>query len=141
MSPSEAAVVLAILARVDQRKVGDADAKGWSSSLTDIRVEDAAAVADAWYRTNSERPMPADIRAGVRAIRTQRLELAGEPPTAWELGIDPDRTSDYRAALYRWRRQVGDGDDPKVATAELKPRPVVQAIANVFPSPPRKASA
>jgi hypothetical protein len=136
VTPAEASVVLTLLSQVDQRTIGEADARGWATALTDIRGIDAAEVAQSWYTTHAERPMPADIRREVKALRAARLDRAGPAPLPPDLGVDPDDTSGYRDALRAWQRQVADGNILDRRPEIPLPRRDMRAIEGTFQDAP-----
>lgn len=84
-------------------------AVAWAEALGPVDKADALqAVAD-HYATQTRRVMPADVLAGVKRIRTERVTRDPEPvPDA-----DPDDVPAYLAALRAGRARAGGGEKPR----------------------------
>lgn len=96
------------------------DVDVWLELLADLPYDDAlTALAEHGKRTHL-RPVPADIRAGVKRLRADRLERA---PYAVP-DADPDDVPAYLDALRSDRHRTADG---------LEPRPVLELIAAATP--------
>ena len=72
MTRSEIALLLGLMAGRDSRKVDEAMVNAWHDDTGDLDLADARAAVSAWYRQTRDRMMPADLRAGVRAVREER---------------------------------------------------------------------
>jgi len=83
----------------------------WYDLLGDLPLEDCRAAVVAVAK---RQPFvaPAEIRAEVRAIRDERLRLAGDPAPPAELLDDP---AAYRAWIRRTTKQIADGQEPQRA--------------------------
>jgi hypothetical protein len=73
MTPSDAAIVLALCATYDRRTIGRADATAWGRILGDAEVRDALQAVDDWYAQSRDWIMPADVIAGAKRLRDARL--------------------------------------------------------------------
>lgn len=112
MTPSQAGDLLALAAAYDQRTVGTSDALAWGAALEHIDFHDARQAVIEHYRRTDKRLTPADVTTGVRRIRNQRIQAAGDPPP----DADPDNPTAYRQALAAGRHAIASND--------LKTRPV-----------------
>lgn len=72
MTRSEMALLLGLMAGRDSRKVDQTMVEAWFEDAGDLDLTDARTAVTAWYRQTRERMMPADLRAGVRAVREDR---------------------------------------------------------------------
>jgi hypothetical protein len=131
MTPEETAVLTRyVKAMCPAQLIDEYTPDAWHDVIGDLRFDDCRAAVVALKRGNNA-PAFVDvdrIREAVRNVRNDRIDKA--PPYEPDSGL----------TLLEWRRRAADGE-PLPEPQALKPRPVVQAIANVFPSPPRKASA
>ena len=75
MTRSEMAMLLGLMAARDSRKVDEIMVTTWMEDCGDLGLDDARRAVSAWYRNTRERMMPADLRAGVKAIREERDRL------------------------------------------------------------------
>lgn len=119
MTPAEAQVLLSMASAFDNRKPDADAAKAWAAALDDLRFEDCRVVLIDHFKTSTEWLMPAMIRAGVKRIRSKRIE--DHPPLTPPPDLDPIETA---AWLKNARRRIGDGEhiDSDAAYGELKPR-------------------
>lgn len=121
MLPSQVAELLAMSSAFDSRTIGPADVAAWHAVIGDLDLDDAKAALIGWYAEHHERVMPADIRAGVKRIRRDRLERdpnPGDPPSA-----DPGDTVAYIDEVRAGRKALADGRSRDVAA-------IVAAIAD-----------
>lgn len=102
MKTSEAARIMAAAGL----KVTDEDARMWAVILDDTRPDDALQAVVRHRRISAYPVTPADVYAGARAIRRDRLEAAGDEPVP---PIDPEDTLAYRSWLRLYRGNVADG--------------------------------
>ena len=105
--------------------VDDLTPDAWMDVLADLRSADCRAAIAAMKRGNNPPRFidVADIRDAVRRLRNERIEKA------------PHYEPDSGLTELEWRRRAADCE-PLPEPRGLKPRPVRQAIANTFPSPP-----
>ena len=125
MNTQEAAALLGIAAAFDNRKPDPDAAKAWSVALDGFRFEDCRDVIVAHYRGSSDWLMPSHIIAGVKRIRSKRLEEAPPLIPPAELDGDPIKTN---AWLKVWRRRIADGD-PAPTYGELRARNMPDLLA------------
>ncbi|AEV86716.1 hypothetical protein ACWT_5699 [Actinoplanes sp. SE50] len=83
MDKAEVVLLLTLAATFDYRRIGEADVEAWYLALDDIDLDDAKAAVVRHYRDQTDRLMPAHVRAGVKAIRAERRRL--EPSEALQL--------------------------------------------------------
>ena len=98
MTSDEVWDLLGVIAGIDHRTLGEKDGEIWEAMVGDLDFGDALAAVGAYYREQREWIMPADIRAAVRAMQTERIERSPVPPPPAELTDDPQA---YIAALRR----------------------------------------
>lgn len=106
MDIRETAAVLAMISALDGRKAfGEIDAQAWHAVVGDLRFEDCREAVIAHYRDSSHTLMPADLRAGVKKVRKDRIgdKIAPLPP------VDPDDVERYAQWQQVWVRAIGDG--------------------------------
>jgi hypothetical protein len=130
----ETAQLLTLCAAFDSRTIGESDVMAWADVLSWVPYVDAEAAVKDHYARQAQRVMPADVIAGVRRIRRDRVEGAD---ASFTFDGDPDDVQAYRAALIAHRRQIGDGATPP-ARPELVVSVPPKAIANTFRSLPRQ---
>ena len=116
MTTDEVIDLLTLMASFDRRTVGEADVAAWTLAVGDLAYRDSQEAVVRHYREHREFLMPADARALVKSIRSDRVARAVIPAPAPDL--DPRA---YKAALAESVRRAADG--------ELPPAPVVPAIA------------
>jgi hypothetical protein len=98
------------------------DVDVWADLLGDLTYDDARQALRAHAASSPFRPAPADLRAGVKRIRTDRLDRHPDAvPDA-----NPDDTAAYQRALREGRLRIADGLDPRD----------MRAIGGTFASPP-----
>lgn len=102
MNHSECAALLTLAARIDKRTVGEQDVEAWVEILDDVDFSDARLVLRGHYRSSTEWLMPAHVVQGVRALRRERLDAAGD--AAAYAGCD-DLTGEAFAARVRANRE------------------------------------
>lgn len=97
MKPSEAAALLGIIARWDNRTVGETNAIAWSQSVDpDITIQDATAAAAAHFAECGDVwIMPSHVNARVREVYRDRVRRAGTPPMPADLTYSQEQA---------WRR-------------------------------------
>ncbi len=107
MTRTQMALLLGLMsAGADSRKVDEAAVTSWHEIVGDLDFADARAAVIAWYRTQTARIMPADLRNTVRSIRDERnrLENPAEPralPGRFE--ADTIRDQRLRAGIEQCR--------------------------------------
>lgn len=100
------------------------DVDAWTLVLADLRhFDDARDAIVQHYRQSPHRVTPAEVLAGVKRIRTDRLARTPDAvPDA-----DPDQPAAYVQALRDGRVRIASG---------LNPRNVPALVAGTFPTPP-----
>ena len=109
MKPTEAAALLTIAAAYDNRKPDADQAKAWAMALDGLGFEDCRDVVVEHYRKSREWLMPADVFAGVRRIRYERIERFGYITPPPELDFAEEQA--YTKAI---RERVADGSLTRV---------------------------
>ena len=113
MRPSEAALVVAKLAAVDNRAESEAAAIAWADALDPaITLPDALDAVTLHRRRSTDWCQPAHINAIVKEIRRDRLAHAGVPPLPHGL-----TQGEERAWLHAWRTAAADGQTNPTAIA------------------------
>jgi len=120
-----------LLARIqvgDNRKVDDLVIEEWWHLVRDLRLDDAIEAVREHRRVSGEYLTAQHVRAGVRRLRSQRLERTPlpEPPG----GMTP---VEYLAWLRTTRQAIADGRPPALVPALVGPPRDLPAIR-----PPRK---
>lgn len=105
MTRDEAVIVLATCASYDRRTVGEADVTAWHDALDDIDGKDARQAVKDWYRDKRDWIMPADVRAGVKRIRADRI---GNRTVVVELE-NADDIIGWLDALRAENKRIADG--------------------------------
>lgn len=118
MNRAETAQLLTLCAAYDNRTLGDADVLAWAQVLGDLPYTDAQNAVTAHYATETRRIMPADVRAGVRRIRRDRLDHADATFVPSPHAIDNPRR--YAEELRDHRRAIGDGTPPPAQPALVR---------------------
>lgn len=118
MKPSEAAVLLATIARTDQRTVGESTARSWAELLTeaDVPLSDAVEAVKYHFGHSADYLMPIHVIHRVKEIRQERLSRAGTPPMPGDLTWHQER-----AWRQLWCANVKDGmsiEDAAAAASE-----------------------
>lgn len=125
MNRDETRALLFIAAAMESRgwTPTQIDVDAWTLVLADLgHFDDARDAIIAHYRQSPHRVTPAEVIAGVKRLRADRLSRIPDPaPDA-----DPDDPLAYRRALREGRTRVADGDIP------AQPQRVRAAIANTF---------
>lgn len=116
MNAAEAAELLAHAAAFDHRQPAESETRAWAEALADIPLSDALETVAAWYARTRDRLMPSDVRAAVRARRTDRINRAQLDPPA---GVDPDDTETYRRWMLAALRATADGQPMPARPAAL----------------------
>jgi hypothetical protein len=107
--------LLRIVAAIDHRTVGETDVTLWHAMLGDIGLDDAQAAVIAYFRESREWLMPADVRARVMRMRSDRLAQVPSPaPRSPEIDDDP---AAYQAALKAMIKSIADGKTVPAALA------------------------
>lgn len=127
MNRAQVAELLAYVAAFDRRTIGDADVLAWHEVLGDLDPDDAHTTARAWYTANHGMIAPADIRAGVRSIRVERIQRAQVNPPD---GLDPDNPAAYQRWMLAALRATADGRSVPERTG-LAAHPVAELVATV----------
>lgn len=105
MKTSEAAIVLAKIAAIDNRTVGEAAALAWAEALDERMTLDDALEAVRQHRaTSTDYIQPAHVNAIVLKIRSDRTKAAGTPPIPQ--GLEYEQEQAWRKA---WVQAIGDG--------------------------------
>ena len=105
MTPTEAAALLTIAASFDNRKPDADQAKAWAMALDGLGFEDCRDVVVEHYRKSREWLMPADVFAGVRRIRYERIERFGYITPPPELDF-----AEEQAHIKHIRERVAAGE-------------------------------
>ena len=105
MTPTEAAALLTIAAAYDNRKPDADQAKAWAMALDGLGFEDCRDVVVEHYRKSREWLMPADVFAGVRRIRYERIERFGYITPPPELDF-----AEEQAYIKHIRERVAAGE-------------------------------
>lgn len=122
MNPGEMARVLTKAAAFDQRTIGEADVMAWYDAVGQLDYDDAMTAVSRHYATNTDRIMPAHLRAEVLAIRNERAAQQQHEiralPSKFE--YDPERNERIREGIRKLAEGWGvptddDGSDPHVA--------------------------
>lgn len=105
MKTSEAAVVLAKIAAIDNRTVGEAAALAWAEALDErISLDDALEAVRQHRATSTDYIQPAHVNTIAVKIRHDRTTAAGTPPIPQ--GLEYEQEQAWRKA---WVQAVGDG--------------------------------
>lgn len=122
----EAVALLHQASGYDNRKPDRDNTRAWAVALADVDFQDAMQAVDNHYAETNTWIMPADVRAGVRAIEKERAanlpnvyEL--EPPPAVMALIDDDEA--FNAAYLEWVKEQ-DRRARKGLPLETGPDPV-----------------
>lgn len=137
MTRAETALLLGLCASFDSRTVGEADTLAWHDVLGDLPLHDAKTAVKAHYANTRDWIMPADVRAGVKRLRRDRVEHAD---VKFEPTCDPDDPRAYIRQLRAHRRAFGDGNPPPESPA-LEQRLEPKQVAGAFKSVPPASSA
>jgi hypothetical protein len=125
VTPADTADLLAFAAAFDQRTIGRADVAAWHAVLGDLDLTQARQAVAQHYASETRRVMPADIRAAVRARRSDTAaDFVGPGLPATVPDADPDDVPAYLAALREQRTRAADGQ-------QLVARPVAALLAGV----------
>jgi hypothetical protein len=133
VTPSEVATLLAKCAAYDRRTIGEADVAAWHDALHDVPFGDASAAVTEHYTRTSNWVGVADVRDGVKRIRTERLARADITPPP---DVDPDNVPAYLDAYRAQRRRIADGR-PVPPVRELPARDVAPLLRRVGRRLPR----
>lgn len=136
MNRTETAQLLTLCAAYDSRTIGESDVMAWADVLSWVPYPDAEASVKDHYGRETRRVMPADVIAGVRRIRRDRVEGAD---ASFTFDGDPDDVQGYQRALLAHRKAIGDGAAPPPLpplTVSVPPK----AIASTFRTMPRGAA-
>lgn len=141
MTPSETAELLTLMAAYDRRTIGAADVAAWHREVGPHTLADCQDAVIAHYGSSREWVMPADVLDGVRALRADRLRMAGDPPIP---PVDGDDVPTYLAWIGKWREGIATGLDKADAerwadrelgivrpAIDVRERPVEALIASV----------
>jgi hypothetical protein len=133
MNAAEIGDLLGFAALYDNRKAAEPDILAWLGAVRDLPYADAREAVAAHYAVSTERIMPGHVRAGVKAIRAERIARSMIPAPDPALCDDP---AAYRQALQAATRQAGDGqgipaDGQAAITAGDGPRPVLKHPASL----------
>lgn len=127
MTPTEAVKLTRLVKAIcPQQQFDEYTADAWGDLLADMRLDDCT---EAVKRLGQQQPFiaPAEIRAAVRKIRTDRLERTPLPAP------DPDMTPVQTIQWLRnTRRAIADGTYVAPETPELAPRPVAELTEGAF---------
>lgn len=130
MNPSEAALALGLASTVDNRQVGEANARVWADLMPDLELSDVQAAIKHHFATSSEYLMPHHVINHVKVLRSERARVVNVPPFPHELASDPK-------AEQAWKRTyceaILDGAIPAqaltVANAALNIEPEIEPLA------------
>lgn len=135
MTPRETVLLTRyVKACCPQQQIDEYTPDAWHDLLGDLELNDCR---EAVKNVATRQPFvaPAEIRAEVRRIRSERLEGFQYTPVEGD-----EATAVYLAALRAQRAAVADGRRPPALPAltagEPRPEAVRELIAGVFPEPP-----
>lgn len=118
MTTAEIVKLLILVTTYDQRTTGDSDTEAWYAAVGDLEYEDARQGVIAWYRTQSERIMPAHVRAEVRRIRMDKIGRTPLPAPPSELTDEPGK---YKEAIQAGIRRLANSWDIKAGLGDRPP--------------------
>lgn len=128
----EAAALLAHAAGFDNRKPDATAARAWAEALSDIDFDDALTAIVNHYATHREWVMPADVRAGVRAIERERaahapnLDEVNLPAYLEAMEDGPEFDAAYLAWIKEQARRARKGEPLEVGPERVpSPRQLV----------------
>lgn len=101
MTPGDTARLLALVQAFDNRKVDELVVAAWQPLLAITAFDDACDAVREHYARTSDWIMPADVLAGVKRIRADRLDRAPLAVPA----ADPDDVPAYLADLRAQRHR------------------------------------
>lgn len=136
MKPSEATVLLGVIARTDKRTSSEAEARAWAEAMTsrNINLDDAIAAVREHVATSTEYITPAHVIAKAKEISRARWVQAGDPPIPGGLTWAEEKTfrtiwcdhvkagSSPRQAELLARQQMNIDPDPAVPKAVAEQR-------------------
>ena len=130
MNPSEAALALGLASTVDNRQVGEANARIWADLMPNLALADVQAAIKHHFATSSEYLMPHHVINHVEVLRSERARVVNVPPFPHELASNPK-------AEQAWKRTyceaILDGAIPaqalSVANGALNIEPEIEALA------------
>lgn len=129
MNLADAYELLATCQAFDRRTVGEVDAAAWHTALHDLDLDDCRSAVTMHYAQHTDWVMPAHVRAGVRRIRTDRLDRAPLAVHAAVPDADPDDVPRWLVALRTGRHRTASGQrslDPAIARRTFRDMPQVQ---------------
>ena len=97
MNPGDTAKLLAAAAMFDYRKVDKDDILAWHHLIGDLDFDDSIEAVRRHYRDSTDRLMPAHVRQGVRAIRTERAAKTHSEALALPSRFEDDEDRTDRA--------------------------------------------
>ena len=114
MTRDEVVDLLTLIASRDRRKVGQTDVTAWHQDVGDLPFADAEEAVARYFRESRDWITPYDVRARVKAIRSERLAASVIPAPPPELADDPRA---YQAVLQARIRDAADGRGEPVPSA------------------------
>lgn len=98
MNPSEAALALGLASTVDNRQVGEANARVWADLMPDLELSDVQAAIKHHFATSSEYLMPHHVINHVKVLRSERARVVNVPPFPHELASNPKAEQAWKRA-------------------------------------------
>jgi hypothetical protein len=126
MTPGEAARLLSACAMFDYRPIEEADGLAWHHVIGDLDFDDAMEAVRRHYAESTDRMMPAHVRAGVKAIRTERRRM--EPSEALALPSKFEDDMNRQVRMEAGAAQVRDVLAALGTHWESKSAPPVSAL-------------
>jgi hypothetical protein len=118
VTPAETARLLAAAAAYDRRTVGDMDVVAWHKAIGHLDAADSLEAVARHYATSREWIMPADVSAGVQAIRNERAATRHSEALALPSRFEADSDRDLR--LQRGLVRCRDVIEPIVERLQAK---------------------
>ena len=140
MTPGDAAAVLAMAARWDQRKASRETCEAWALTLNGLALEDCLAAVRDHFRDPAEYLEAGMVRRRVLAIRLDRIER-GKPFLTPPPELDALEGDAHTIGYARWEagehRKLADGADPRrLDEMRTLPPPEVRAALDALRKPP-----
>lgn len=126
VNKSEVVLLLTFAATFDHRKTGEADVEAWHLALDDLPFDDAKQAIVAHYREQTDRLMPAHVRAGVKAIRDERRRQMPSEARALPSPFEQDMNRQVR--MEAGAAQVREVLSRITSHLESKSQPPVSAM-------------
>ena len=132
MNHPETVKLLALMAAMDRRTIGDAEVMAWQSVLEDVEYADAAEAVRRHYRDSEDYLMPVHVRRGAAEVYAERTRPKPSPWAPGQFGVPKDE------AHPEITDRIGEGS---ITSAEV--RRVVAEVSEMlrerFPEASREA--